>query len=62
MRPAGCSTSATGFDPAQLQHALPVADMQLSDELRQACDGPVSPGSMVASFFNTAAWMKWKFA
>ena len=22
----------------------------------------VAPGSVVASFFNTAAWMKWKFA
>ena len=47
---------------AQLHQALPVADMQLSDELRQACDELVSPGSVVASFFNTAAWMKWKFA
>ena len=47
---------------AQLHHALPVADMQLSNELRQACDALVAPGSVVASFFNTAVWMKWKFA
>jgi len=47
---------------AQLHQALPVADMQLSDEMRQACDALVAPGSVVASFFNTAAWMKWKFA
>jgi len=47
---------------AQLQQALPVADMQLTDEMRQACDALAAPGSVVASFFNTAAWMKWKFA
>lgn len=47
---------------AQLLHALPVADMRLTDEMRAACDELVSPGSVVASFFNTAAWMKWKFA
>ncbi len=47
---------------AQLAQALPVAGMALSDELRTACDALVAPGSVVASFFNTAAWMKWKFA
>jgi aryl-alcohol dehydrogenase-like predicted oxidoreductase len=47
---------------AQLQQALPVADMQLTDEMRQACDALVAPGSVVASFFNSAAWMKWKIA
>lgn len=47
---------------AQLHQALPVADMQLTQEMRQACDGLVAPGSVVASFFNSAAWMKWKFA
>jgi aryl-alcohol dehydrogenase-like predicted oxidoreductase len=47
---------------AQLLHALPVADMHLPEELRMACDALVAPGSVVASFFNTAAWMKWKFA
>lgn len=45
---------------AQLQQALPVADMALSDELRSACDAMVAPGSVVASFFNTAQWMRWK--
>lgn len=45
---------------AQLQHALAVADMALGDELRAACDALVPPGSVVASFFNSAAWMKWK--
>jgi aryl-alcohol dehydrogenase-like predicted oxidoreductase len=48
--------------PAQLRQALPVAQMVLSDELRAACDALVAPGSVVASFFNSAAWMKWKFA
>ena len=32
------------------------------DEMRQACDALVAPGSVVASFFNSAAWMKWKIA
>jgi len=45
---------------AQLQQALPVADKVLSDELRAACDALVPPGSVVASFFNSAAWMRWK--
>jgi len=45
---------------AQLLQALPVADMVLSDELRSACDALVAPGSVVASFFNTAQWLRWK--
>lgn len=45
---------------AQLQHALPVADMALSDDIRVACDALVPPGGVVASFFNSAAWMRWK--
>ena len=45
---------------AQLQQALPVADMTLSDGLRAACDELVPPGSVVASFFNSAQWMRWK--
>ena len=42
----------------QLEHLLPVLEMKLSDELRAACDRLVPPGSAVASFFNTAEWMK----
>jgi len=34
--------------------------MALSDELRAACDALVPPGSVVASFFNSAQWMRWK--
>ena len=45
---------------AQLQNLLPVLEMSLSDELRKACDELVTPGSVVASFFNSAPWMKWK--
>lgn len=45
---------------AQLEHALPVAGMALSDALRAECDALVPPGSVVASFFNSAAWMRWK--
>ena len=41
-----------------LERLLPVLDMSLSDELRAACDELAPPGSAVASFFNSAAWMK----
>lgn len=42
----------------QLEELLPVADMTLSDELREACDDLVPPGTAVANFHNSAAWMK----
>ena len=45
---------------AQLESLLPVLGQRLSDELRQACDELVAPGSVVASFFNSASWMRWK--
>ena len=45
----------------QLEHLLPVLEMTLSDELRAACDRLVTPGGAVASFFNTAEWMKQRF-
>jgi 1-deoxyxylulose-5-phosphate synthase len=45
---------------AQLQHLLPVADMSLDPVIREKCDALVAPGSVVASFFNSASWMKWK--
>lgn len=45
----------------QLEHLLPVLELKLSDELRAACDRLVPPGSAVASFFNTANWMKQRF-
>ena len=45
---------------AQLEGLLPVLDMKLSDEMRAACDALVTPGSVVASFFNSAPWMRWK--
>ena len=41
-----------------LEHLLPVLEMTLSDELAAACDRLVPPGSAVASFYNSAAWMK----
>ena len=44
----------------QLQHLLPVGDMSLSEELRDACDRLVPPGTAVANFHNSAAWMKMK--
>ncbi len=44
----------------QLDDFLPVAEMSLSHELREACDVLVPPGSAVADFHNSAAWMKMK--
>jgi aryl-alcohol dehydrogenase-like predicted oxidoreductase len=43
---------------AQLEDLLPVAEMTLDDETRQACDELVPPGSVVADFHNTSGWMK----
>ena len=45
---------------AQLQNMLPVLEMTLPDDLRAACDALSVPGSVTASFFNSAPWMKWK--
>ncbi len=42
----------------QLAHALPIVEMHLSDELRAAYDAINPPGSAVASFHNSAPWMK----
>ena len=42
----------------QLQEALPVLDMHLTPDIRQACDELVPPGSAVANFHNSADWMK----
>ena len=42
----------------QLEHFLPVMEMQLDDQTRAACDALVPPGSAVADFHNSAPWMK----
>jgi aryl-alcohol dehydrogenase-like predicted oxidoreductase len=42
----------------QLEHLLPVLEMQLDPTLRAACDTIVPPGSAVANFHNTSGWMK----
>ena len=42
----------------QLEQALPILEMTLSDELRRACDAINPPGSAVANFHNSAPWMK----
>lgn len=41
-----------------LEDLIPVLGMTLSDELREACDNLVPPGSAVANFHNTAGWLK----
>lgn len=42
----------------QLTELLPVLDMSLTPAERLACDALVPPGGVVASFHNTAPWMK----
>lgn len=43
---------------AQLEHLLPVAEMSLSADLRNACDELNPPGTAVTDFHNSAPWMK----
>ncbi len=42
----------------QLEHFLPVLEMQLDETIRLACDELVPPGSVAANFHNSAPWMK----
>jgi 1-deoxyxylulose-5-phosphate synthase len=46
----------------QLQNYLPVLEMNLSDELRVACDALVPAGSAVANFLNSSGWSKQRLA
>jgi len=46
----------------QLLNLVPVCEMSLSDELRDACDELVPPGTAVANFHNSAPWMKMKIS
>ena len=41
----------------QLESLLPVLEMELTADLRKACDALVPPGSAVADFHNTSGWM-----
>lgn len=43
---------------AQLEHFIPVGDMHLSEDISEAVDTIVPPGSAVANFHNSAPWMK----
>ncbi|HPG09590.1 MAG TPA: aldo/keto reductase [Saprospiraceae bacterium] len=45
----------------QLHQMIPVMEMNLPEPLREACDKLVAPGSAIANFHNSAAWMKWQF-
>jgi 1-deoxyxylulose-5-phosphate synthase len=45
---------------AQLKQQLATLDVRMADSLRAQCDELVPPGAVVASFFNSAPWMKWK--
>jgi aryl-alcohol dehydrogenase-like predicted oxidoreductase len=42
----------------QLEHLLPVMEMELDEATRRACDELVPPGSAAANFHNSAPWMK----
>ena len=42
----------------QLEDYLPVMEMELNDNVREACDDLVAPGSAAANFYNSAPWMK----
>ena len=42
----------------QLEHILPVMEMDLDESVRAACDELVPPGTNVANFLNTALWGK----
>lgn len=42
----------------QLEHFLPVLEMELDETIRLACDALVPPGSVAANFHNSAPWMK----
>ncbi|MCG8604408.1 aldo/keto reductase [bacterium] len=42
----------------QLEHFLPVMEMELDASTREACDALVPPGSAAANFHNSAPWMK----
>ena len=46
----------------QLEHFLAVAEMQLDESIRSACDELVPPGSTAANFHNSAAWMKMRIS
>jgi 1-deoxyxylulose-5-phosphate synthase len=45
---------------AQLENLVPVLEQALDDDLRAACDELSPPGGVVASFFNSAPWMRFK--
>jgi aryl-alcohol dehydrogenase-like predicted oxidoreductase len=45
---------------AQVTSALPAAELVLPAGLLTGADELVTPGSVVASFFNSAPWMRWK--
>jgi len=43
---------------AQVEEMLPVLEMSLTAEEREACDAINPPGGVVVNFHNTAGWMK----
>ena len=48
------------MDAKQMTDRSKISIMELRDDLDSGCGEPVPPGSVVASFHNTADWMKIK--
>ena len=44
----------------QMKDIIPLMEKEISEELKEACDKLVPPGSAVANFLNSAPWMKGK--
>ncbi|PTM08576.1 MAG: aldo/keto reductase [Bacteroidetes bacterium] len=44
----------------QMKDIIPLMEKEISQELKEACDKLVPPGSAVANFLNSAPWMKGK--
>jgi hypothetical protein len=40
----------------QLEHILPVLEMELEESMWAACDDLVPPGANATNFLNTALW------
>jgi aryl-alcohol dehydrogenase-like predicted oxidoreductase len=61
IAPPGIPSAIIGTKTvAQVESALPAAELALPAGLLASADELVTPGSVVAGFFNSAPWMRWK--
>jgi aryl-alcohol dehydrogenase-like predicted oxidoreductase len=42
----------------QLKQMIPVMEMSLTEEMKEACDRLFPPGSAIADFHNSSGWSK----